>query len=908
MPLSTQILQRSTGTHRPARSGSSEQETSHHAPLRPHLTLGDSGLTRHGTLLTSNATPARAAAELKSMLGNHSARLKTKAALIRMDSGSAAFNRHVTLEQAKRRARVEVDILPQTEVCVQGGHFRGHVRIFVRKATRKEVPVFIAGGKIRVVGFESIGDKPNAIFYQCSAMLASVTPSLEGLYTSERDPEGFAQAKEGEHEFPFALYLSLSNDNGQARGVLRNHSGIALSYIAMVSLKIKDEPGRRSITHFYRYIEIWPRLDPTVILATALRPLQATVSTNVAKNSDAGRIKLTASLHRLHWVAGQFCQVKIIVDNDTPKPLKELTLSLFRTTAIFPHSASDGHDLDLGPPPPEVSTKRVAESVLGTCQPRSKGHASTKGWWLGVRPRQYSEFEHSILIPIDALTIPRGRNFEIEYSLRVALDSGTRLSSDIQVMLPIRIVGFLSIDPPPSQPISTFSQMPTSFRPPSSRQSSKATSSGPGSFHIFEKSGSASRVCEETGKRLSIEQYAMTDTGKGKDLPDHTCDRLRYEQGTDEPSSDWDEELGDLGLGNLSLADDGDDVVQHAITTARVDLNYGRFSDLYYFGNERSQIEGNDASLKDSYESSVFDSDSAEGVLETLMNEVAMENDSDVDICGVETNLAHRILGARSHSSFAARVEEKTRIATAAFLKGDRDGRAHQEQREALTKCAQEGYQSGKPYLTLKIPPVPSGEYNQSARFFSNASQHPSARSWETSTNSQEDDNSYYAPMRRGLHSPDLTSRRPSPKRHRTASTIGLSTPGISSGSSIHLLSTPPLHRNRESMPMTSASIYSHYAMENSAAKCGLSPGHVGGENAGERPKPDSGLDTDTSLPHVHGSTTCIDVVKATTASAQTLISPTSATSTTSAASIGSVSVKDKVRQLEERVKASAII
>jgi len=200
----------------------SQQNSSRNALTEPHLTLGDSGLMRHGTLLTSDATPARAAAELKSILGNHNSRLKSKAALIRLDSGSANFNRHVTLEQAKSRARVEVDILPLTNICVQGGYLRGHVKILVRNATYKEGSVFIAGGKIRVVGFESLGDKSHSIFYQCSTLLASVTPTLERLYASEPDVEGFMLASEGEHEFPFALYLSLSTDHGRAKGFLKN--------------------------------------------------------------------------------------------------------------------------------------------------------------------------------------------------------------------------------------------------------------------------------------------------------------------------------------------------------------------------------------------------------------------------------------------------------------------------------------------------------------------------------------------------------------------------------------------------------------------------------------------------------------------------------------------------------------
>lgn len=234
VPTESPPKQQSTYS-RSANPHDTSQNTAHRArgtSNKPHL--GESGLSRHGTLLTANATPARAAAELKSILGSHNARLKSKAALLRVDSGSAAFNRHVTLEQAKPHARVEVDIHPHSNICVQGGHLRGRIRICIRQGTHKEDPISIAGGKIRVIGFECLGEKSKSIFYQCSAMMSSVVPDLDGLYASDRDEEGFSRANEGDHEFPFALYLSMSNENGQARGPLRAMSGISLNYIAMV--------------------------------------------------------------------------------------------------------------------------------------------------------------------------------------------------------------------------------------------------------------------------------------------------------------------------------------------------------------------------------------------------------------------------------------------------------------------------------------------------------------------------------------------------------------------------------------------------------------------------------------------------------------------------------------------------
>ncbi|KAF9454125.1 E set domain-containing protein, partial [Macrolepiota fuliginosa MF-IS2] len=556
-----------------------QQVARNSSPRKPHLSLCGPPLSRHGTLLTANATPARAAAELKSILGNRNARLKSKAALVRVDSGSAVFHRHVTLEQAKPRARVEVDIFPQTNVCVQGGYLRGHIKIYIRGATRKEGPVFIAGGKIRVIGFETLGDKSRSSFYQCSAMLSSVTPSLDGLCAVGCDEEGFSRAIEGEHTFPFALYLSLSAENGQARGSFKGQLGISLNYIAMVSLKIMDESGRRSIAHFYRSCEIWPRLDPTTILSPALRPLQATMSAAPSKDPDSGRIKLTASLHRLHWVAGQLCQVRIIVANYTSKTLKELTLSLHRTTTLFLYDTGDKVDLDADTLRPSVSTKQIAESTLEVGHSGVRGYASAKGWWLGVCPGQISEFEHSILIPVDALTVPRGQLFEVEYSLCVAINSGTRLASNVQVMLPVKIVSFLSIDPPPAQPTGSQIQTPHLSRAPYSGRGTNLIVAPitPGDFPLSDLNSSL----DESGGTIDKDSVGVGEDptaidGSFENYPRDQCGHALQ-------CSDCDE----VELGNLSLADDTDEVVQHAITSAPTDLVYAGFSDLYYASREQ---------------------------------------------------------------------------------------------------------------------------------------------------------------------------------------------------------------------------------------------------------------------------------------------------------------------------------
>lgn len=123
---------------------------------------GSQRLSRHATLLSQGVSPARNAAELKSLLGNSRLKIRSGAKLLppsnssqlclSTDPASAA----VTLEQGKSRARVEVDILLDSEVCVEGGYLTGALHVRVRKVRAKEAVVLMAEGKMRVVGFEGM--------------------------------------------------------------------------------------------------------------------------------------------------------------------------------------------------------------------------------------------------------------------------------------------------------------------------------------------------------------------------------------------------------------------------------------------------------------------------------------------------------------------------------------------------------------------------------------------------------------------------------------------------------------------------------------------------------------------------------------------------------------------------------
>jgi hypothetical protein len=191
-------------------------------------------LNRHGTLMTTGASPARTNAELKSILGNN-ARLKPGATVLLPPGHSGLDPDRTFLEQAKPRARVELDIALDTPICVQGGVLSGQLKVHIRKQEKKESTLLITDGKVRVVGFECIRNESyRHIFYLCCSALAQVTDGSHQLFDSVDDEEGFSRAKEGIHCLPFSMHLPLDCSAGNAKGVIPTHSGIAIRYIVML--------------------------------------------------------------------------------------------------------------------------------------------------------------------------------------------------------------------------------------------------------------------------------------------------------------------------------------------------------------------------------------------------------------------------------------------------------------------------------------------------------------------------------------------------------------------------------------------------------------------------------------------------------------------------------------------------
>ncbi|KAG8868072.1 hypothetical protein FRC20_004214 [Serendipita sp. 405] len=424
---------------------------------------------RQPTLFTKNALPDRKMAELKNVLGKEgSGRLHSGAKVLssrpngRQLSTSASASPVVALEQAKSRPRVELDLLLDSGTCVESGYLKGKVLINVRPPTRKEGSLYLGGGKVRVVGFEAIPFHDlRYTFYHCGAPLDKVSPFTSSLYTSEPDVEGFYRSQEGNHVLPFAMRLPPRDTHHPvAKGAYNSRkNGSSIRYIAMVSIKMKDTIiNRRSIAHFYRTIELWPLFDPKVILAPSSSPVYATVSKDLFLGGE-GTLKLTASMHRLTWVAGQRCYIKVFIANDTEKRrVHTLNLSLIRSETTFkPVRPVEGPTTILNQYPSDdrsayqASTVRkiVARTSLEMGDKAISKHSTAKGWWTGVDPGSNLEFNHYIILPPFALTIPRGQLIEVDYTLDIGAGTGP-FASDVSVTLPIRIINYISVDPPPT--------------------------------------------------------------------------------------------------------------------------------------------------------------------------------------------------------------------------------------------------------------------------------------------------------------------------------------------------------------------------------------------------------------------------------------------------------------------------
>ncbi|KAJ6575282.1 hypothetical protein B0H19DRAFT_1254853 [Mycena capillaripes] len=587
------------------RSLRNTKESANTGPINPGVQ--DSSLSRHGTLLSSGATTLKRTVELKSLLGNANSRLPPGALISHQPHGQEP----TSIEQAKPRARVEIDIMLHSNVCVEGGTFKGFIKLRIRPRMTKESAVSISDGKLRIIGFETVqGDHHE--FFQYSAPFSAVLTSPLRIYNSPPDSEGFCNAEEGVHKLEFEMQLPMGGF--RPKGPFYGQFGVAVRYIALVSIKVKDEFNKRSIAHFYRDCEIWPRLNPSVVLAPAEQLIQATISKALFMGGN-GEVQLTATLHRSCFVAGAPVSVNVEVNNGTKKLIKSLTLTLYRSTIVFkrklPRDPSSVVELDIDACQTTTIRKAVATSTLEMAQGFPRGHASTSGWWAGIPSGERLDFSHFLLIPPDALTHTRERLIEVEYTIRVSLNVRS-LTTDVGVDLPIRIVNLLSLDPPP-----TFNVYP---------QGQSSSTRPPQSFDTD------SIVHALTPPESYDHDGVFSDAGSDAD-----------DDGFEETFTEEDPQL-EIQLGNLSLCDDTDDLVHHAIVSAQMDN-----------GSEKAlRVPDEDQATEELAEECVDQEP------ETYETSNCSEPEQHSDSAHDHTSRSNR---PRGPSSFALRVQRKLEVA-----------------------------------------------------------------------------------------------------------------------------------------------------------------------------------------------------------------------------------------------------
>lgn len=192
-------------------------------------------LSRHGTLLSTQASPSRQAAQLKSLLGDSSAKVKSRTVVSAKPGTTKGSFDAVAYEQGKSRIRVSLDLILENKTAVEGGCLSGLVHVKVQLPKERCNYMNLGGGKIRVAGFEvSPTNQHRHIFYQVTASLKDVSDGYMGMFKGTLNGEGFGSVEEGSYAMRFALQLPTINSFGKPKGITSCRSGAMIRYIVIV--------------------------------------------------------------------------------------------------------------------------------------------------------------------------------------------------------------------------------------------------------------------------------------------------------------------------------------------------------------------------------------------------------------------------------------------------------------------------------------------------------------------------------------------------------------------------------------------------------------------------------------------------------------------------------------------------
>ena len=200
---------------------------------------------RQPSVISSLPLPSPAPAELVCLLGDKHGKLKGGATVRPRDQEGSPYIRAdnsmtpqkpvnmTTLERAKPKPRVQLNLRLAGDTFVQGQTISGQLIVYVRRA---KYPVRLANNKLRVIGFECLTDDPKShVFFHHSNKFDEISYAGEQIFSESpdySDGEGYREAREGIHVLPFEMTLPDDSSCGKPKGVI-DVRGAAVRYIVM---------------------------------------------------------------------------------------------------------------------------------------------------------------------------------------------------------------------------------------------------------------------------------------------------------------------------------------------------------------------------------------------------------------------------------------------------------------------------------------------------------------------------------------------------------------------------------------------------------------------------------------------------------------------------------------------------
>lgn len=210
------------------------------------------------------------------------------------------------------------------------------------------------------------------------------------------------------------------------------------------------ETKKRAIAHFYRPCTIYPYIEPGFVFNSTAGAAEVHTEQGLgwSLSGDKGQVQVSLKLPRPNWIAGQQCWLDITVNNKSSRKIKTMTLALLRTVILFSPPANNSRQAvaspDLAKYSGKSNRKKLFEHTIEASAGPGSGYVGSTGWWTGVQPGERIRWQSSLALPAECLTIVRSRLIDVSYTIRLTLNGSVHLD------VPVVILNYQSIDPPPT--------------------------------------------------------------------------------------------------------------------------------------------------------------------------------------------------------------------------------------------------------------------------------------------------------------------------------------------------------------------------------------------------------------------------------------------------------------------------